>query len=355
MAATTLNPNGPIDLDAGFHQRPSEDACSQPEPRKPPVLFGNDKKIEDTRYLTPCYLDMPIEELRRRYWQDGVLWVKGLLDPVMINEFRAKYLSMVNEGTEMLKPGTDPVEGIFSGEDWRNYLLPGAVRVAAGLPDEGPFVENAIRSHHCQEYLDFKDKVGRRIEPFVGKMLQFSEPWCLPRSLLRCAVPGGETTPVHYDQIFLRAGPPTSITAWVPIGDVEVEGGGLIYLDRAHEIGVNYEQDFSKRNADLSDEERISAFNRNMEKGGWLDKNASRFGEQWSRGWQVGEYEAGDVVFHTPYTIHAGAKNQSPSGRIRVSTDLRFVDKSKTYDERWTIMAYSEHDPNVARKSARRK
>uniref|UniRef100_A0A8H7N1U8 Uncharacterized protein n=1 Tax=Bionectria ochroleuca TaxID=29856 RepID=A0A8H7N1U8_BIOOC len=289
MAATTLNPNGPIDLDAGFHQRPSEDACSQPDQRKPPVLFGNDKKIEDTRYLTPCYLDMPIEELRRRYWQDGVLWVKGLLDPVMINEFRAKYLSMVNEGTGMLKPGTDPVEGIFSGEDWRNYLLPGAVRVAAGLPDEGPFVENAIRSHHCQEYLDSRTKLGAGSSPL-------------------CAVPGGETTPVHYDQIFLRAGPPTSITAWVPIGDVEVEGGGLIYLDRAHEIGVNYEQDFSKRNADLSDEERISAFNRNMEKGGWLDKNASRFGEQWSRGWLVGEYEAGDVVFHTPYTIHAGAK-----------------------------------------------
>ncbi|RSL64127.1 hypothetical protein CEP53_004218 [Fusarium sp. AF-6] len=69
----------------------------------------------------------------------------------------------------------------------------------------------------------------------------------------------------------------------------------------------------------------------------------------------MGAYEAGDVVFHTPYTIHAGAKNKSPKGRVRVSTDLRFMDKTKPYDERWTFLAYSENDPNVARKTALRK
>ena len=63
-----------------------------------------------------------------------------------------------------------------------------------------------------------------------------------------------------------------------------------------------------------------------------------------------GKYEAGDVVFHDPYTVHAGARNDDPCGRIRVSTDLRFVDKSKPYDKRWTHIAYTENDPNVARK-----
>ncbi|KAJ4201145.1 hypothetical protein NW767_006797 [Fusarium falciforme] len=233
--------------------------------------------------------------------------VKGLLDPDLVNDFRAAYLSMTNVGTEILKIGTDPRDGIFNPDtDWREFTLPGALRIAAGLPDTGPFVENAIRSHHWSRYQEFKDAVGRRIEPFIGN-------------------------------IFLRAGPPTSVTAWVPIGDVEVEGGGLIYLDRAHDIGVKDEDDFSKMNASLSDEERMSAFNKNMEKGARVDKNASRFGNKWSRAWLVGAYEAGDVVFHTPYTIHAGAKNRSPEGRVRVSTDLRFVDKTKPYDERWTF------------------
>lgn len=278
----------------------------------------------------------------------------------------------------MLKPGTDPVDGIFSGADWREFVLPGAARVAFGLKDEGPFVVNAIRSHSAQFYLDFKADVATVLEPFVGKLCDFAEPWCLPRSLLRCAVPGGETTPVHYDQIYLRAGPPTSITAWVPIGSVGIKGGGLIYLDRAHDIGKKYEEDFGKLNASLPELERLSAFNKNMEKGGWLDKNAAKFGENWSRSWLVvsaqsqflcrhleensadekslkGDYEAGDVLFHTPYTVHAGAINESENGRIRVSTDLRFVDKTKPFDERWTVHAYSENDPNTARKISLKK
>ncbi|KAI8225857.1 putative transcriptional regulatory protein [Colletotrichum sp. SAR 10_86] len=311
-------------------------------------LHGNGGVLDDVRLLQPVYPDTPIEEIQKRYWQDGVVWVKGLLNPDMVNKMRSDYLTFVDNGTGMLKPGTDPADGIFSGLDWREFLLPGAVRVACGLKDEGPFVDNAIASHSAAFYQDFKDKVGRELEPFVGKLAGFEQSWCLPRSLLRCAVPGGETTPVHYDQIFLRAGPPTSVTAWVPIGDVELEGGGLIYLDRSAEIGKKYEQDFSRVNAELPDADRISAFNRNMEKGGWLDRNAKRFGEHWSRGWLVGAYEAGDVVFHTPYAVHAGAMNQSPKGRIRVSTDLRFVDKTKPYDERWTYIAYSENDPNVA-------
>ncbi|KAK7432450.1 hypothetical protein QQZ08_001015 [Neonectria magnoliae] len=289
-----------------------------------------------------------MEEIRRRYVQDGVVWVKGLLNPDTVNKCRKEYFTMVNEGTGILKPSTDPVDGIFSGGDWRQFLLPGAVRVAAGLKDEGPFVDNAIKSHVAPFYQDFKKYASQQLEPFVGKLCEFEDPWCLPRSLLRCSVPGGETTPVHYDQIFLRAGPPTSITAWVPIGDVGLHDGGLIYLDHAHDIGTRYEQDFSKKNANLTDEERISAFNKNMSKGGWIDKNAASFGENWSRKWYTGNYEAGDVVFHTPMTIHAGAMNESSEGRIRCSTDLRFVDKTKPYDERWTYLAYTQEDPNIA-------
>lgn len=374
--------------------------ASRSAPARALTLRGTGSAIENVKYLTPSTSDTPLEELKRRYWQDGVLWVgnclqgsyhesadmcakryqtkqmKGLLDPAMVKRFRGDYLAFVNEGSGMLKPGTDPVDGIFSGADWRDFLMPGAVRIAAGLKDEGPFVENAFRSHKAKFYLDFKDEVARILEPFVGELCDFAEPWCLPRSLLRCAVPGGDTTPVHYDQIYLRAGPPNTITAWVPIGDVNAKDGGLIYLDRAHDIGVKYEQDFSKMNAALSDEERVSAFNRNMEKGGWLDRNAGRFGQDWNRAWLVvsdifpspnthlsyirlltstfqGNYEAGDVLFHTPYTVHAGAMNESKTGKIRVSTDLRFVDKTKPYDERWTVTAYDENDPNVARKACK--
>ena len=69
------------------------------------------------------------------------------------------------------------------------------------------------------------------------------------RSLLRCDVLGGETTPVHYDQIVLRAGPPTSITTWVPIGNVDVEEGGGSQARRSLTI-----EDLSERFLDVLEE-----------------------------------------------------------------------------------------------------
>ncbi|KAI8714664.1 hypothetical protein NCS52_01186800 [Fusarium sp. LHS14.1] len=317
--ATTLPPSGPLNLDAGLQKPHFQD--QEAKESNVPTLYGHDGEIEDARLLTPCSLDTPIEELRRRYWQDGVIWVKGLLDPDLVNDFRAAYFSMMDEGTNMLKPGSDPRDGIFNPDtDWRDFTS-----LTRGHSSRTPSIHTTRA--------DTKNS----------------------RILSGNASSRGEITPVHYDQIFLRVGPPTSVTAWIPIGDVEVEGGGLIYLDRAHDIGVKYEEDFSKMNAGLSDKERMSAFNKNMERGGWLDKNTARFGNQWSRTWLVGAYEAGDVVFHTPYTIHAGAKNRSPKGRLRLSTDLQFVDKTKPYDERWKFLAFSENDPNVARKTALRK
>ncbi|KAL4880353.1 hypothetical protein BJY04DRAFT_208166 [Aspergillus karnatakaensis] len=310
--------------------------------------------LENIKQLPSFGPDTPIDELKKRYEEDGVIWIKGLLNRALVNECRGNYLTFVNRDTELLKPDTDPEEGIFSGNDWRNYVLPGGTRAAFGLKDEGPFVENAIESHVAPFYLEFKHQVAKTIEAFVARLCGFEDSWCLPRSLLRLAVPGAESTPVHYDQIFLRAGPPTSITAWVPIGDIELDGGGLIYLERSKDIGIKYEEDFSRLSETLSDGEKISAVNRNMNTGGWLDRNSSQFGKNWGRHWLVGAYEAGDVVLHNPYMVHAGAMNESRAGRIRVSTDLRFVDKSKPFDERWTFAAYSEDDPNLTRKIERK-
>lgn len=205
----------------------------------------------------------------------------------MVLGCRKDYLSFVNEGTGVLKNGTDPVDGIFSGADWKGFLLPGAVRVAAGLKDEGLFVEHAIKSHSAAFYQDSKDEVAKTLEPFTQQLCGFEGSWCLPRSLLRCAVPGGDSTPVHYDQIFLRGGPPTSITAWVPIGDVEIASGGLIYLEGSHKLGVDLERKFSEQNAGLTKEERVSAFNKNMMAGGWLSRNAGEYGAERKLNWLV--------------------------------------------------------------------
>lgn len=73
---------------------------------------------------------------------------------------------------------------------------------------------------------------------FVSKMSGWDDNTLgLRRTLLRNNTPGNHAIGVHYDQIFLRYGQPNSFTAWVPIGDVDIQGGGLIYLENS-EISI---------------------------------------------------------------------------------------------------------------------
>lgn len=127
----------------------------------------------------------------------------------------------------------------------------------------------------------------------------------LARSLLRNNTPHNKAIGVHYDQIFLRHGEDTSITAWVPMGDIALDGGGLIYLENGHTLGREIETGFfnKAKQTGLTDEEAKDAFNKNMMGGGLLAEGPKEYGEEHDRRWLVTEYEAGDVVLHTPYTV----------------------------------------------------
>lgn len=72
--------------------------------------------------------------------------------------------------------------------------------------------------------------------------------------------------------------------------------------------------------------------------GGFISEDAENFSEMHRKGklrWLVGNYEAGDVVFHNPWMIHAATKNEDEYGRIRLASDLRFYEQGAVIDERW--------------------
>ena len=154
---------------------------------------------------------------------------------------------------------------------------------------------------------------------------------------MRNNIPGTKAIGVHYDQIFLRHGEPTAITAWVPIGDVSINGGGLIYLEKGHKLGEEQENLFTTnaKAAGMTDEQAKYAFNANMADTGLLDPEPAAYGRRFDRKWLVADYEAGDVVLHTAYMIHASTMNHDEKGVIRLATDLRFVDSSREWDSRW--------------------
>ncbi|KAK4501807.1 hypothetical protein PRZ48_007616 [Zasmidium cellare] len=283
--------------------------------------------------------DTPLSEMRRRFEQEGYIFVKHLLPREDVLSVRSAYFTHLSP-TGILAPGTSPVEGIF------NPLADPVAHHGNGgtdLPSEQDKVERLISAHTHPTYLSFLEHPALRT--FVQNFMSWSSDILIKRTLLRHNVPQGFSTGIHYDKIFLRAGEADFLTAWVPIGDCTAEGGGLMYLENSTDVGMAMEEAFASRAKDLSPEERINGFNVNMAKDGQLSHDAVELtsaieagvhgGEKRKRRWLVGDYEAGDAVFHNPYMIHGAVKNEDVEGRIRLSTDLRFYEEGSALDERW--------------------
>lgn len=290
-------------------------------------------------WLRETPAETPIDEIRSRLFEDEYVFVKGLLPRDDVLKTREHYFSQF-QSLGLLKPSTSPVEGIYNSDD--DPALHNGI--GGGEPTDNEELQRLVEAHVQQPYLDFV--AHPKLRAMVRNLMQWDEEVLVKRTMLRHNIPGGQSTGVHYDQLFLRGGEAFFLTAWVPIGDVEATGGGLVYLEDSTGLGKSIEEDFYARAEDFTLEEKISAFNRNMTSTGVLSMDPLVFqqdNEHLSKKsqfrWLVGNYQAGDVVFHLPYSIHTAAANDDINGRIRLSTDLRFYSKKDAdaglTDERW--------------------
>jgi phytanoyl-CoA hydroxylase len=280
--------------------------ASTPPPSTP--LFVNDGLLDPAQvgYLRASSPNDPLEDLQHRYHKDGYLFLKGLLPREDVLKARQAYFSLLSP-SGVLEPGTAPVEGIFDAcKEKLDFPGIGAGSTDAnGRPRGGLFVDLALQAHTEPWY---KDEFCQHpvLHNFISKFTGWGpDTLSLRRTLLRNNTPGNKAIGVHYDQIFLRHGEDTSMTAWVPIGDVSLDGGGLIYLEDGRLLGQEIEKSFYERAMEtgLTEEEAKDAFNKNMMGGGLLAEGPKGFGESHGRKWLVTDFEAGDVVLHTPYTV----------------------------------------------------
>ena len=249
---------------------------------------------ERLSWLEPSEASLPIEYLRETYRQQGYLWLKSFFKQDVVLQFR----------------------DFFFGT------------IAARGPQA--FFE-IITS---REYEDFCTMP--RLWNFYQEFLQ-GRPYLHRRKLLRFNFPGEDNcTGGHYDLIYLRSGTDSLCTSWIPLGDIPVEMGGLIYLEHSDAAGRQLEAEFCVKNADLSPEERVSAYNRNMRANGWISTNLAEMATRFNTRWLVADYEAGDMVIHSPYMIHAATLNKDPLLRTRLSTDIRFQRADDKIDQRWS-------------------
>lgn len=314
-------------------------------PTLPNHLQANQGRVPRPQlgWLRPTSADTPIEEMRRRLDEDGYLHVKGLIPRSDVLEMREHYFSQY-AGTSLLDSTKPFVDGIFNPSE------PASAHLGIGGGDtEGEDLIRLRGAHTTPQYLTFLRHP--QLRQMVRDLMGWEEEVLLQRTMLRHNVPGAESTGVHYDKLFLRGGDAFFLTAWVPIGDIKPTGGGLIYLENSAKLGQAIEDDFTRRAEHFTPAEKISAFNRNMTRIGILSNHPQEFEEahrhiaekaglaEMGYKWLIANYEAGDVVFHHPCSVHASCSNEDPDGVIRLSSDLRFYDKKDwdggRADERW--------------------
>ncbi|WP_250284999.1 phytanoyl-CoA dioxygenase family protein [Frankia sp. CiP1_Cm_nod2] len=244
--------------------------------------------------------------LRRRFHEDGYLHLRGALDPDEVRALRAGYFSRFDP--VYLKPGTEPVHGVFSGQ------LP------PGLPPHGwpghpahSFVRSAAFSRFIKNPQLLR----------LAETLLEAPAVLLPRHIVRHFHRGSLTaTRAHADFDYLDAGSDRLVTMWIPLGDCSVETGGMVYLEGSHRLSREKLAPLRAVTDRPGDPRPIShdLF--------WV---SSQLGLRWMHVVS----RAGDITLHNSHLIHASL--DVTGDVMRLSTDLRFARRGDTIDHRWTI------------------
>jgi len=119
--------------------------------------------------------------------------------------------------------------------------------------------------------------------------------------------PGGGFTPWHQDQVYWPLDTDRTITMWMPLVDVPIEIGGMVFADGTHALG------------NLSEEV--------------IGDASQRFFDELTRerGWHLsthGPFAAGDATFHSGWTLHSAPANDTDTMRA-VMTVIYFADGAR--------------------------
>lgn len=278
--------------------------------------FALDLSAKRLGRITPSDPAEPFATLLARYNDDGYLWLKHFLPREDVLAFRRHFFGQFID-TGLLAPGSDPVDGIYAGAGHNSDLARKRLM---------ELVRSAAYESFCMH-----PRIWQFLDTFVG-----GPSYLHKRKLIRYTKPGdASATGAHYDLTYLRGGTDKLVTVWIPIGDVPITMGGLVYLEGSHRQGREMEAEFARDNAHLGPDERIRAFNKTMNDGGWITKDLPSLAERLDERWLAADYEAGDVMLHSPYTIHAATCNDVADGRLRLSTDIRYQNVRDEIDARW--------------------
>jgi hypothetical protein len=253
-----------------------------------------------------------VEELRRRFDEDGYLYLRGYLDREQVLGARASLTRRLGEAG-VLDPAYPEMEGICkpgSGYVFKPEITQGNVEI-----------QNLLYGGRLVEFY----------EKFYGEPIRhYDFTW------LRAIGPGKGTNP-HCDLPYMGRGTHRHMTCWMPYGDISFELGGLMVLERSHKR-MDLLQNYIYRDVDSYCENREKDVEK-VKKGEWtfsgtLSHNPPVVRNKFGGRWLTTEFRAGDLLTFGMFLVHASLDNRTEN-RLRISSDSRYQRASEPIDERW--------------------
>ena len=249
------------------------------------VLTSNGYVLDERRVgelrVVPAAERGDLLGLRERLARDGYLFLTGLLDRAVVEEFREYYFGLIGAVADKASYRKVLFEQIVPGDEYASFC--------------------------------------RQLKGWFGWFLG-GEPFLHKRKIIRQTAPGengiGTATQAHYDLVYLREGSDQVLSAWIPLGDCPVSQGGLTYLEGSHHRVLAEE-----------------AAGRLKRPAASMTADLPGLAEEYDANWLVADYRAGDVVVHTAHTVHAALDNVSED--MRLSTDIRYQRADDAIDARW--------------------
>lgn len=251
-------------------------------------------------------------ELRRRFDEDGYLYMKGYLDRDKVLEARSAITDRL-AGIGALHPDHPTIDAI-AAPDYKNGFRP-------ELTEGNEEVQHLLYGDRLAEfYRKFYEEDARH----------YDFTW------LRAMGPGKGTNP-HCDLPYMGRGTHRHMTAWVPYGDISFELGGLMVLEGSSKR-MDLLENYVFRDVDAFCENKPKEVERAKD-GGWtftgsLSHNPPIVRNKFGGRWLTTEFEAGDFITFGMFMVHASLDNRTEN-RLRISSDCRFQRASEPIDDRW--------------------
>ena len=251
-------------------------------------------------------------ELRRRFEEDGYLYMKGYLDKDVVHAARRSITDRL-AAAGMLDPAFPPME-------------------AACKPDSGYGFRPDMTNHNPEVHaLLYEGRLTEFYRQFFAEEIRhYDFTW------LRAIGPGKGTNP-HCDLPYMGRGTHRHMTCWMPYGDISFELGGLMVLEGSHKR-MDLLENYVYRDVDTYCENKPDQAKRAKD-GGWtftgtLSHNPPVVRNKFGGRWLTTEFAPGDFLTFGMFLVHASLDNQT-TNRLRISSDSRYQRASEPIDERW--------------------